>query len=107
MIPAVGGPAASLHFVITRVVDYVIDPAKIEPFERFARSCKALALFRFPGVAAYEQYRSLLGVGQPSSRLTGSGMKAAVCCGTSGPPCARSCQTSPPDLEMCRSVRRG
>jgi hypothetical protein len=71
--------------MITCVVEYVIDPAKIEPFERFARrwielvsrhggthhgyflpaegaSDKALALFSFPSLAAYEQYRSLFGV---------------------------------------------
>jgi hypothetical protein len=62
----------------------VIDPAKIDAFERFARrwiqlvdahggrhhgyflpsegaSDKALALFSFPSLAAYEQYRTLFG----------------------------------------------
>jgi hypothetical protein len=71
--------------MITCVVDYVIDPAKIEAFERFARawirlvdahgghhhgyflpaegaSDRALALFTFPSLAAYEQYRGLFGV---------------------------------------------
>jgi len=75
---------ASLQSVITRVVEYVIDPAKIDVFERFARrwielvnlhggthhgyflpaegaSDKALALFSFPSLAAYEQYRALFG----------------------------------------------
>jgi hypothetical protein len=70
--------------VITCVVEYVIDPAKIDAFERFARrwmelvnlhggthhgyflpaegaSDKALALFSFPSLAAYEQYRALFG----------------------------------------------
>jgi NIPSNAP len=70
--------------VITCVVEYVIDPAKIGAFERFARrwmelvevhggrhhgyflpaegaSDKALALFSFPSLAAYEQYRGLFG----------------------------------------------
>ncbi len=70
--------------VITCVVDYVIDPAGIEAFERFARrwmelvnrhggthhgyflpaegaSDRALALFSFPSLAAYEQYRTLFG----------------------------------------------
>jgi hypothetical protein len=70
--------------VITCVVEYVIDPAKIEAFERFARrwmglvgrhggihhgyflpaegaSDKALALFSFPSLAAYEEYRALFG----------------------------------------------
>jgi hypothetical protein len=70
--------------VITCVVEYVIDPAGIEPFERFAcrwmelvnrhggthhgyflpaegASDKALALFSFPSLAAYEQYRSRFG----------------------------------------------
>ena len=71
--------------MITCVVDYVIDPAKIEAFERFARrwmvlvakhggvhhgyflpaegaSDRALALFSFESLAAYEQYRTLFGV---------------------------------------------
>jgi hypothetical protein len=70
--------------VITCVVEYVIDPAKIDAFERFARrwmelvnlrggthhgyflpaegaSDQALALFSFPSLAAYEQYRALFG----------------------------------------------
>jgi hypothetical protein len=70
--------------VITCVVEYVIDPAKIDAFERFGRrrielvnqhggnhhgyflpaegaSDKALALFSFPSLAAYEQYRTLFG----------------------------------------------
>src|SRR5258708_14283348 len=75
---------ASLQSVITCVVEYVIDPAKIDAFERFGRrwmdlvdshggthhgyflpaegaSDKALALFSFPSLAAYEQYRALFG----------------------------------------------
>jgi NIPSNAP len=71
--------------VITCVVEYTIDPAKIEAFERFAiewmrlvdahggrhhgyflpaegASDKALALFTFESLAAYEQYRQLFGV---------------------------------------------
>jgi hypothetical protein len=71
--------------MITCVVDYVIDPLKIEAFERFARrwielvnrhggrhhgyflpsegsSDRALALFSFPSLAAYEDYRRLFGV---------------------------------------------
>lgn len=75
---------ASLVRVITCVVEYVIDPAKIESFERFGRrwmelvdrhggthhgyflpaegaSDKALALFSFPSLAAYEEYRTLFG----------------------------------------------
>jgi hypothetical protein len=70
--------------VITCVVDYTIDPSKIADFEEFARrwidlvnrhggthhgyflpsegaSDKALALFTFPGLAEYEQYRKLFG----------------------------------------------
>ncbi|MFI5972794.1 NIPSNAP family protein [Streptomyces sp. NPDC051452] len=70
--------------MITCVVEYVIDPAKIEPFERFGRrwmelvdlhggthhgyflpaegaSDKAIALFSFPSLAAYEEYRALFG----------------------------------------------
>lgn len=82
----VGARVAGLRFsVITCVVEYVIDPAKIEAFERFARrwmelvdshggthhgyflpsegaSDKALALFSFPSLAAYEEYRKLFGV---------------------------------------------
>src|SRR5260370_1149359 len=75
---------ASLQSVITCVVEYVIDPAKIDAFERFAQrwmelvnlhggtphgyflpaegaSDNALALFSFPSLAAYEQYRALFG----------------------------------------------
>jgi hypothetical protein len=71
--------------VITCVVDYTIDPAKVADFERFARawvqlvnahggvhhgyflpgegaSDKALALFSFASLAAYEQYRTRFGV---------------------------------------------
>jgi hypothetical protein len=78
------GHRASLVGVITCVVHYVIDPAKIEAFERFGRrwmelvdrhggthhgyflpaegaSDLALALFSFPGLAAYEEYRTLFG----------------------------------------------
>lgn len=70
--------------MITCVVEYVIDPAKIEAFERFGRrwielvnahggdhhgyflpsegaSDKAMALFSFPSLAAYEEYRTLFG----------------------------------------------
>ncbi|CAM4143352.1 NIPSNAP family protein [Nocardia ninae] len=71
--------------MITCVVEYVIDPAKIDAFERFGRrwmelverhggthhgyflpaegaSDKAMALFSFAGLGAYEQYRALFGV---------------------------------------------
>ena len=71
--------------MITCVVEYVIDAAKTEDFERFARrwmelvgrhggthhgyflpaegaSDRALALFSFPSLAAYERYRELFGV---------------------------------------------
>jgi hypothetical protein len=71
--------------MITCVVDYTIDPRKIDAFERFARrwidlvnrhggqhhgyflpsegaSDRALALFSFPGLAEYEKYRSRFGV---------------------------------------------
>jgi len=68
--------------MITCVIDYVIDPMKIDAFEAFAKSWmtlvrrhggshhgyflpsegssdRALALFSFPSLAAYEQYRAL------------------------------------------------
>ena len=71
--------------MITCVVDYTIDPAHVDAFERFASawmrlvdlhggqhhgyflpsegaSDKALALFSFPSLAAYEEYRKLFGV---------------------------------------------
>ena len=71
--------------MITCVVEYVIDPAGIEPFERFAAawmrlvnrhggthhgyflpaegaSDRALALFSFPSLAEYERYRQRFGV---------------------------------------------
>lgn len=70
--------------MITCVVDYVIDPAKLTAFEEFARrwirlvnehggthhgyflpsegaSDRALALFSFPSLADYERYRTLFG----------------------------------------------
>ncbi|MGW9440789.1 NIPSNAP family protein [Streptomyces sp. NPDC055607] len=70
--------------MITCVVRYTIDPRKIAAFERFGRrwmelvqahggthhgyflpaegaSDEALALFSFPGLAAYEEYRRLFG----------------------------------------------
>ncbi len=73
--------------MITCVVDYVIDPKKIESFEKFARrwidlvnryggrhhgyflpaegaSDRALALFSFPSLADYEKYRSNFGVNE-------------------------------------------
>ncbi len=79
--------------MITCVVDYVIDAAKIDAFERFARrwmelvnlhggthhgyflpaegaSDKALALFSFPSLAAYEQYRARV---RQRPRLRGRG----------------------------------
>jgi NIPSNAP len=99
--------------VITCVVEYVIDPAKIGAFERFARrwmelvemhgghhhgyflpaegaSYKALALFSFPSLAAYEQYRGLFGNDPDfvaADRIRE--MKAGVSCATSGRSCAR------------------
>ncbi len=71
--------------MITCVVEYTIDPARTDAFERFARewirlvnahggrhhgyflpgegaSDKALALFSFPSLAEYERYRALFGV---------------------------------------------
>jgi hypothetical protein len=71
--------------VITCVVDYTIDAAKVADFERFAKawirlvnthggqhhgyflpsegaSDRALALFSFPSLADYERYRTLFGV---------------------------------------------
>lgn len=70
--------------MITCVVDYVVDPRRMDAFERFARrwiglvdryggrhhgyflpaegsSDRALALFSFPSLAAYEVYRSHFG----------------------------------------------
>ncbi len=71
--------------MIACVVNYTIDPAKIEAFENFARRWialvnlnggthhgyflpaegardEALALYSFPSLAHYEQYRQLFGV---------------------------------------------
>lgn len=71
--------------MITCVVEYTVDPAKIDAFERFGRawialvtrhggthhgyflpsegaSDRALALFSFPSLADYERYRDLFGV---------------------------------------------
>jgi len=106
--------------MITCVVDYQINPAKIAAFEEFAKawiplvnkhggrhhgyflpsegaSDRALALFSFESLAAYEQYRKLFGVDRDSCRPTGSGRKAAAWSGTSAASCARCCQkTSKP-----------
>ncbi len=83
MMPGASGPARPQK--VTCVIDYTIDPDQIEAFEAFARrwielvnqhggqhhgyflpsegaSDKALALFTFPTLAAYEQYRTLFGV---------------------------------------------
>ena len=71
--------------MISCVIDYVIDPKRIPAFEEFARrwidlvnrhggqhhgyylpsegsSDRALALFSFPTLAAYERYRGLFGI---------------------------------------------
>lgn len=71
--------------MITCVLEYTVDPARIDAFERFARewirlvnahggdhhgyflpgegaSDKALALFSFPSLAEYERYRQRFGV---------------------------------------------
>jgi NIPSNAP protein len=73
--------------MITCVVDYVIDPKKIDAFEQFAKSWialvnryggshhgyflpsegasdRALALFSFPSLADYEAYRLNFGVNE-------------------------------------------
>ena len=80
--------------MITCVVEYVIDPAEIDAFERFGRrwielvnthggthhgyflpaegaSDKALALFSFPSLAGYEQYRALFGVDPDQDQAAG------------------------------------
>jgi hypothetical protein len=77
--------------VITCVLHYEIDPAQIEAFSKFAKawiylvnkhggqhhgyflpsegaSDRAIALFTFEGLAAYEQYRSLFGVDEEFAR---------------------------------------
>ena len=100
--------------MITCVVEYIIVPAKIDAFERFGRrwmelvdshggmhhgyflpaegaSDKALALFSFPDLAAYEQYRALFGTDRTSSKRTASGTTAAVYSVTSGPSCGPCC----------------
>lgn len=71
--------------MITCVVEYAVDSTQLDAFERFGRawialvdrhggthhgyflpsegaSDRALALFSFPSLADYEQYRSLFGV---------------------------------------------
>src|SRR5438105_909504 len=97
--------------MITCVVEYVIVPERIDAFERFGRrwmelvdapggmhhgyflpaegaSDEALALFSFPSLAAYEQYRALFGV-HPSSKRTALGTTAAAYFVTNGPSCGR------------------
>ena len=105
------GTAASLQSVITCVVEYVIDPAKIGAFERFARrwmelvnlhggthhgyflpaegaSDQALALFSFPSLAAYEQYRAGFGTDPEFAAADRIRDKADACSVTNGPSCA-------------------
>jgi hypothetical protein len=76
---------ANVDTMITCVVEYIIDPDKIEAFERFAcawislvnkhggvhhgyflpsegASDRALALFSFPSLAEYETYRAQFGI---------------------------------------------
>jgi NIPSNAP len=76
---------ANVDTMITCVVEYTIDPDKIEAFERFAHawislvnkhgglhhgyflpsegaSDRALALFSFPSLAEYETYRARFGI---------------------------------------------
>jgi hypothetical protein len=78
------GLSSEVSKLITCVVRYVINPSKIEAFERFAQrwmdlvekhggmhhgyflpsegaSDDALALFSFPSLASYEKYRTLFG----------------------------------------------
>jgi hypothetical protein len=73
------------HHVISCVVTYTINPSKLQDFERFAAewirlvnehggehhgyflpsegaSDRALAVFSFPSLAAYEEYRGRFGV---------------------------------------------
>ncbi len=106
--------------MITCVVEYVIDPAKIDAFERFAprwmklvdlhggthhgyflpaegASGKALALFSFPSLAAYEQYRALFGTDPElvaADRIRDEEMKAGACSVTNKHSCAHCFQGS-------------
>lgn len=94
--------------VITCVVHYEVDPAKLEAFERFGRawiylvnkhggrhhgyflpsegaSDYALALFSFESFASYERYRQQFGRDEEFIRPTASGTRAAVSSATNGP----------------------
>jgi hypothetical protein len=102
--------------VITCVVDYVIDPAKITDFEQFATrwielveqhggthhgyflpaegaSDRALALFSFPSLAAYEQYRSRFG--SDPEFVEADRIRDDSGCATTAPSCAPSCPNRP------------
>jgi hypothetical protein len=64
--------------MITCVVDYVIDATKIDAFERFAR--RWMELVNLHGGTHHGYF--------PPAE--GASDKAAACCGTSAPSCARS-----------------
>lgn len=104
--------------MITCVVEYTIDAAKTEAFERFARawigqvdghggthhgyflpsegaSDRALALFSFPSFADYEATERASESIQIALRPTTSGTRAGACCATSGRFCDR-CSPQPP-----------
>src|ERR1017187_6754670 len=105
--------------MITCVVEYVIVPAKIDAFERFGRrwmelvdshggkhhgyflpaegaSDKALALFSFPGLAAYEQYRALFGAHPDFIEADRIRDDSGCVLRTNGPSCGRCCPTKQP-----------
>jgi NIPSNAP protein len=98
--------------MITCVVEYVIDPGKIEAFKEFGRrwielvdrhggthhgyylpsegaSDRALALFSFPSLRSTRGTGRCSGLIQISSPQTRSGTRAAACCGTTARSCVR------------------
>ena len=75
--------------MITCVVRYVVDPDKIDDFERFAQRWMELddghALFSFPSLAEYEQYRSRFGSDPDFVAADRIVTRAAACSATSAP----------------------
>jgi len=115
--------------MITCVVDYIIDPRKIDAFERFAKrwidlvnrhgglhhgyflpsegaSDRALALFGFPNLAEYERYRSRFGVDQEFIDVIAFETRVAASADTIEASCAPCLRTSREKIAVFPPNRR-
>ena len=66
-------------------------------------SDKALALFSFPSLAAYEQYRALFGRDPDFIEADRIRTRAAACSVTSGPSCGPCCPDTQPGKQHVQS----